>query len=303
MRIIYLLICFGYLTMGTVEAQIPQTFGSTFSIQISAEGQQLVTYGKIEQKKAQIKLLRQQVPNREEDLTSSLLIGGVLLLVLSIVVTAWLRDRARLRRLEVAQALRKQIVRDLHDEVDSTLSSLFLLSGTVDQFIARNKPESVEQAIQKINTDARRILEAMNEIIWTLNPENDSLLRIAIRLQTYAQPLMESTNIRFSLIADPTLDTLPISGEVRRNLYLIGKEAINNLVRYSEATWATMRFEHQKNQLKVVIEDNGKGFNPARFTQRTGQLSVQERAQAIGAILAVKSRPGQGTLLQLTVYP
>ncbi|RYF52571.1 MAG: hypothetical protein EOO39_42090, partial [Cytophagaceae bacterium] len=83
MRIIYLLICFGYLTMGTVEAQIPQTFGSTFSIQISAEGQQLVTYGKIEQKKALIKLLRQQVPNREEDLTSILLIGGVLLLVLS----------------------------------------------------------------------------------------------------------------------------------------------------------------------------------------------------------------------------
>ncbi|GAB3780207.1 hypothetical protein GCM10028818_31960 [Spirosoma horti] len=280
---------------------------SITSIRTSAEVQRLVAHYKTEQKEAQIKLLRQQAQIREEELinkrlqTNGLLIGGVLILLLGAAVSAWLLNRARLRRLEEAQALRKQIAHDLHDEVGSTLSSISLLSGMVNGLIAQNRPESVGRAIQKINTDARQILEAMDEIIWTINPGNDSLHRIAIRLQEYAQPLMESKNIRFSLVADPALDVLPISMEVRRNLYLIGKEAINNLIKYSEATRATMRFEHQKDRLSVVIEDNGRGFDTAQPSSRTGQQSMQERARAMGGILAVQSTPGQGTRLQLVV--
>ena len=286
-----------------------QHIDSMTSVRTSAEVQRLVAHYKTEQKEAQIKLLRQQAQIQDEELTNKrlqtngLLIGGLLLLLLGAAVSAWLLNRARIRRLEEAQALRKQIAHDLHDEVGSTLSSISLLSGMVNGLIAQNRPESVGRAIQKINTDARQILEAMDEIIWTINPGNDSLHRIAIRLQEYAQPLMESKNIRFSLVADPALDVLPISMEVRRNLYLIGKEAINNLVKYSEATSATMRFDHQKDQLKVVIEDNGQGFDTAQPSSRTWQQSMQERARAMGGILAVKSTPGQGTLLQLVVYP
>lgn len=285
-----------------------QHIDSMTAVRTSAEVHRLVAHYKTEQKEAQIKLLRQQAQIQDEELTNKrlqtngLLIGGILLLLLGAAVSAWLLNRARIRRLEEAQALRKQIAHDLHDEVGSTLSSISLLSGLVNGLIAQNRPESVERAIQKINTDARQILEAMDEIIWTINPGNDSLHRIAIRLQEYAQPLMESKNIRFSLVADPALDGLPISMEVRRNLYLIGKEAINNLIKYSEATHAIMRFEHQKDQLKVVIEDNGQGFDTAQPSSRTGQQSMQERARAMGAILAVKSTPGQGTLLQLVVY-
>ncbi|GAB3802018.1 hypothetical protein GCM10028819_30470 [Spirosoma humi] len=282
-----------------------QHIDSMTSVRTSAEVQRLVAKYQAEKKEAQIKLLRQQAQIQNEELTNKrlqtngLLIGGVLLLLLGAAVSAWLLNRARIRRLEEAQALRKQIAHDLHDEVGSTLSSISLLSGMVKGLIEQNRPESVERAIQKINTDARQILDAMDEIIWTLNPGNDSLHRIAIRLQEYAQPLMESKDIRFSLVADPALDVLPISMEVRRNLYLIGKEAINNLVKYSQASQATMRFEHQKEQLRVVIEDNGRGFDTAQPSQRTGQSSMQQRAKAMGGSLEVRSAPEQGTSLIL----
>lgn len=254
----------------------------------------------IGQQESQIKLQAQTVRQQHFE-RNALLIGGVLLFVLASAVSAWLLNRARLRRLEEAQALRKQIAHDLHDEVGSTLSSISLLSGMVNTLIAQNRPESVTRAIQKINTDARQILESVDEIIWTINPGNDSLHRIALRLQEYAQPLMESKNIRFSLLADADADNVPISMDVRRNLYLIGKEAINNLIKYSEATQATLRFEYQKDQVKVMIEDNGRGFDPAQPSSRTGQASMQQRAKAMGGMLDVRSAPGNGTKLELVL--
>ena len=87
-----------------------------------------------------------------------------------------------------------------------------------------------------------------DEIIWTINPGNDSLRQIMLRLQDYTQPLMISKNIRFLFVADPALDELPIAMELHRNLYLIGKEAVNNLVNQSKTTETTVRLEQQGNQ-------------------------------------------------------
>ncbi|KAA9354051.1 tetratricopeptide repeat-containing sensor histidine kinase [Larkinella humicola] len=289
------------------QVQLAALKDSSVTLATNRQVEELITQYKTEKKEQQIKLLNQQARIRDDELankrlqTTALLMGAVMLLLLGAAVTAWLLNRARLRRLEEAQQLRKQIAHDLHDEVGSTLSSISLLSGMVNGIIAQNRPESVERAVQKINTDARQILEAMDEIIWTINPSNDTLHRIALRLQEYAQPLMESKNIQFSLVADPVLDSLPISMEVRRNLYLIGKEAINNLVKHSEATIATMRFEHQKDQLNVVIEDNGRGFDTSQLSERTGQTSMQQRAKAMAATLNVQSGTGFGTTLQVSV--
>ncbi|WP_170305422.1 tetratricopeptide repeat-containing sensor histidine kinase [Spirosoma terrae] len=279
---------------------------SLISIQTNAEVQRLIAQYETEKKEAQIKLLRQQAQLRNEELNreqvqrNALLIGGTMLLLLIAAVSAWLLNRARLQRLEEAQRLRRQIAHDLHDEVGSTLSSISLLSGMVNHLIAQKRPEAVERAIQKINTDARQILESMDEIIWTINPGNDSLQRIAMRLQEYAQPLMESKNISFSFQIDPALVDMPMSMEVRRSLYLIGKEAINNLIKYSEATQAKVWFARKDNQLEVLIEDNGRGFDVALPRERTGQISMKQRAEAIGGSLDVQSAPTQGTRLVLT---
>ncbi len=289
------------------QSQKNRLIDSATTVRTNSEVQRLVARYETEKKEAQINLLRQEARLRDDQLeqtrfrTNALLAGGILLLLLGVAVSAWLLNRARLRRLEEALKLRQQIARDLHDEVGSTLSSISLLSGHTDTLLSQNRPESAQKMVQKIYADARQILESIDEIIWTINPGNDSLHRIALRLQEYAQPLMESRNILFSLVSDPALDDLPVSMGVRRNLYLIGKEAINNLVKYSQATHATVRFERGKDQIAVVIEDNGRGFDPAQLSTRNGQASMQQRAEAIGGALTVQSAVGDGTRLKLVV--
>jgi len=282
-----------------------QLIDSAATVRTNADIQQLVTRYETEKKEQQIRLLRQEAQLREQALTQSrwqrnaLLIGGLLLLLLGGAVAAYLLNRARLRRLEEAQRLRQQIAQDLHDEVGSTLSSISLLSGMTSSLLEQNRPETAQKMVQKIYTDARQILEAIDEIIWTINPGNDSLQRIVFRLQEYARPLMESRNIAFTFGFDPSLENLPVSMEVRRNLYLIAKEAINNLIKYSEATQAVVRFDHRGEQLTVIIEDNGRGFDPSEPTTRNGQQSMRKRAEALEGSLTVESAPNQGTKLEV----
>ncbi|MVM30700.1 tetratricopeptide repeat protein [Spirosoma sp. HMF4905] len=282
-----------------------QRMDSTTTVRTSAEVQRMVAKYETEKKEAQIKLLQQQAKLNQQEServrfrTNVLIAGSVLLLLLGASVSAWLLNRSKFQRLEEAQRLRKQIAHDLHDEVGSTLSSISMLSGHTDRLLSQNRPETAQKMVQKIYTDARQILESIDEIIWTINPGNDSLQRIAMRLQEYAQPLMESKDIRFLFVTDPTLEAAPISMEVRRSLYLIGKEAINNLIKYSEATEATVRFERKDSKLQVVIEDNGRGFDMAQPSERTGQTSMKQRAEAMGGSLEVQSSPGMGTRLQL----
>ncbi|GAB3926858.1 tetratricopeptide repeat protein [Larkinella terrae] len=280
---------------------------SVKTVRTDAEVQRLVAGYETGKKEAQIKILRQQAQLQKEELRqqrfqrNTFLIGGILLLLLGGAVTAWLLNRARLRRLEDSLKLRKQIAHDLHDEVGSTLSSISLLSGHTNELLRQNRPETAQKMVKKIYTDARQILESIDEIIWTINPGNDSLPRIAMRLQEYAQPLMDSKNIRFSFVTNPSLDLAPISMEVRRGLYLIGKEAVNNLVKYSNATQATIRFDYDKGQIVVLIEDNGRGFSPDQNTGRTGQQSMQQRARELGGELTVQSAPDDGTRIRLVV--
>ncbi|WP_020601211.1 tetratricopeptide repeat-containing sensor histidine kinase [Spirosoma panaciterrae] len=283
-----------------------QRMDSATAIRTSAEVQRMVAKYETEKKEARIQLLQQQAKFNQQETertrfrTNALLTGAALFLLLGGAVSAWLLNRAKLRRLEEAQQLRKQIAHDLHDEVGSTLSSISMLSGHTDTLLRQNQPESAQKMVQKIYTDARQILESIDEIIWTINPGNDSLQRIALRLQEYAQPLMESKNIKFDFQIDALLEDIPISMEVRRSLYLIGKEAINNLVKYSQATQATVRFEKNDNQLRVLIEDNGQGFDTVQQSGRTGQASMKQRAQAMGGLLEIRSIPKEGTRLILT---
>ncbi len=275
---------------------------SLLSSKATQKTRDLLTKAETEKRDAQIKLLNEQ-KKRAQFQRNTWIAGTLLLLVLAAAISAWLLNRAKVRRLREAQTLRQQIAHDLHDEVGSTLSSISMLSGHTDTLLSQNKPEQAQQMVQKIYTDARQILESIDEIIWTINPGNDSLKRIALRLQEYAQPLMESKGIVLHFSAETSLDDYSVSMEVRRNLYLIGKEAINNLIKYSQATQATLRFELQKDQLRVLIEDNGRGFDAAQASFRTGQRSMKQRALAMGGTLAVHSMPGHGTRLQLIMNP
>ena len=259
----------------------------------------------IEKRESQIKLLNQQRQNAQFQ-RNAYLVGAMLVLGLGILLATWLLNRARLRRLQEAQNLRQQIAHDLHDEMGSTLSSILLLSSMSNDLLnqpgpATETPELLQRMVAKIVTDTQQMQVTIDELIWMVKPGNDSLAQIAARIRAYAEPLLVSKGIPFEFVFDPALEGHPVSLEIRRNLYLLGKEAINNLVKYAQATQVTLRFDYQHGQLTVLIDDNGRGFDSAASTARTGLQSMHQRAKAMGGSLAIRSAPDQGTHLQLTV--
>jgi two-component system, NarL family, sensor histidine kinase UhpB len=128
---------------------------------------------------------------------------------------------------------------------------------------------------------------------------NDSLQGILLRLRAYAQPLAESKNITFDFKADEVIEKLILPMEIRRNLYLIAKEAINNLIKYSEASRANVHFSQDKKSIFILISENGKGFDPMAVTARNGLKNMQIRAKEIRGNISIESEIGKGSEITL----
>ena len=283
---------------------------SLFSIESARHAHELVTRYETETKEQQLKLLAEK--HRRASLQrNALLAVGTLFLLLVVCLAAWLLNRARLSRLEEAQQLRQQLAHDLHDEMGSTLSSISLLSSMSNDLLhqagpAGETPELVQRMVAKIGTDTRQMQQTIDELIWMVKPGTDSLGQIAARIRAYAEPLLEGKGIPFQFVFELSLERQPVSLAIRRNLYLLGKEAITNILKHAQATQVTLRFGYGHDNryggtVTVLIEDNGRGFDPADPTARTGLRSMQQRATAMGGSLAIRSAPGQGTSLRLTV--
>jgi signal transduction histidine kinase len=141
----------------------------------------------------------------------------------------------------------------------------------------------------------------MDDIIWAVNPANDKFQNLGLRIREYAIPLFESKNIKFQIHFSEQLSMLPLPMDIRRNVYLIAKEAVNNLVKYSECEEAEIEFNEQNNLLLMTICDNGKGFDPIAPSSRNGLRNMRRRADQIKSILEITSEPGKGASIRLRV--
>jgi signal transduction histidine kinase len=141
----------------------------------------------------------------------------------------------------------------------------------------------------------------MADIVWTINPENDQFEKIILRMRSFAYELLGAKKIDFEFNADEEVAKMKLSMEVRKNLYLIFKEATNNLVKYSGANKATFNIKTEKDNLTMLISDNGRGFNQQQTTEGNGLKNMKKRAGEIGGQLVIESWPGKGTEIQLRV--
>jgi two-component system, NarL family, sensor histidine kinase UhpB len=206
-------------------------------------------------------------------------------------------NQAKLKRLKESQKLRVKIAADLHDEVGSTLSSIMIISD-----MAQNVKGNNQKMFSKINADSKSVIESVDDIIWSINPINDSLKGICIRLKTYAMPLAESKNIALEFNIAAGFEKVQVPMVIGRNLYLIVKEAINNLVKYAEAEKAKVEISMDQNTILATIQDNGKGFDTENQNNRNGIKNMQARAIEAGGKLKISSELQKGTLIQLKIH-
>jgi len=235
--------------------------------------------------------LRQQVliTSKQRTANNYLIAALGLTLVLSFFVYMNYRTKQQLK----IQALRNKIASDLHDDIGSTLSSISIFSQ-----IARDRSEDVAPMVEKIGEYSRSMLDAMADIVWTINPENDQFEKIILRMRNFAYELLGARQIEFDFRADD-VSGLKIPMEARKNLYLIFKEATNNMVKYSGAKEARFAIHREKDLLTMMIRDNGKGFDTSAVAAGNGLKNMKKRAMEIGALLLIDSIPGSGTTIKM----
>lgn len=195
--------------------------------------------------------------------------------------------------LEGQQLERLRIAEDLHDDFGSGLSKISLLSEVA------KKKTPVSGELDKISAAAKELLLKMGEIVWALNYHNDTLPSLAAYIRRYAGGYFEDSGIR-CFFDIPELPPMHLSGEQRRNVFLVVKETLHNTLKHAEAGKVDINFVLDHNTLEIQIQDNGKGFDASALEKAgNGLLNMERRMDAAGGSYEVSSTPGAGTVTRI----
>ena len=202
----------------------------------------------------------------------------------------------RLRQILEVQTIRNKISGDLHDDIGSTLNSISIFSE-----VAKQKSKEHIHELDMIGESSRKVMDAMSDIVWTINPENDSFEKIIFRMRSLTHQLMKAKKIEYTFDADESLNMQKLPMQVRKNFYLIFKEALNNLVKYSNTERASILLTQKENGIELLIRDNGIGFDSSNPPRGNGLNNMKRRANEIGAQLEILSKNGKGTSVELNL--
>lgn len=219
------------------------------------------------------------------------------LLFLGIVALIY---RMHFIRILAVVKLRSSLARDLHDDMGSTLSTINILSSMAKAKLGVDPAKSSE-FISKISENSQRMMESMDDIVWSIKPENDSMERLTARMREFANQVLESKDIMFSMDIDERILAMKLSMDARRDLFLIFKEGINNAAKYSNASRVFISFGLDHSLFTMRICDYGKGFDFKNLDDGNGLDNMKKRALNINGDLEIKSEVGKGTELILKV--
>lgn len=214
------------------------------------------------------------------------------------------RAERQIRRLEQESAVaaeRARIARDIHDEVGASLTKI----GKLTELMDRTKQTDAHQTefTHNIAETARDTIRAMDEIVWAINPKNDTLKELADYLVHYMEDFLHPTAIAGELDVPLSLPPIPVTAEVRHNLFMVVKEALNNAVKHAAPRRIRLGLEILPDQqLSIVVSDDGCGFQPAQTAAAgNGLENMQRRMREIGGELKFQSAPAHGTTVMLLI--
>ncbi|MGE5106381.1 MAG: two-component regulator propeller domain-containing protein [Sphingobacteriales bacterium] len=206
----------------------------------------------------------------------------------------------RVTRLLAVEKLRNRVARDLHDDMGSTLSTINILSSMAKAKIATDTVKTSEY-INKISDNSQRMMEAMDDIVWTIKPANDTMQKIVARMREFATNVLEAKEIDIEFTVDETVQDITLDMEQRRDLFLLFKEAVNNVAKYSQCKNAIIRILVKDKKLLLIVADDGIGFDLKKADSGNGLGNMQKRADALHGRVEIISAPGNGTEVKLTV--
>lgn len=222
--------------------------------------------------------------------------AAALLFTAYIIYLFW---RSKVRKLRAEQQLRTTIASDLHDDIGSTLNSISVYTEIAGHHLNSDAAKA-KILLDKMGMASRSMIDTMSDIVWTINPKNDDFENVLKRVQFFAGELLSGKNILLQFELDDRVKKLKLTMQERKNIYLICKEAINNIYKYSGATVVTVKFAKDNIYLALTIADNGQGFNiNAKSSSGNGLTNIKSRAAEIGGEVTITSEAQKGTQLFL----
>lgn len=206
----------------------------------------------------------------------------------------------RLKQQVRMERMRNQISGDLHDDVGSALGSILILSRTMQEKVEDNGSMGVggQGILKRIGHTAQKTMEAMDDIVWSINPQKDNFEDMLIRMREFANQLVAAGQIELSFTTEVQEDTR-MDMMRRRNFFLIYKEALINAVKHADCRCIRIGLTIKKHLLCCEVQDDGKGFDPQKATARNGLKNMIRRASAIKGRLDICSAMGEGTTIRV----
>ena len=235
-------------------------------------------------------------------LVGIVLLGWVAAIVHYVSTQKLQRQVATLRQQQALETERARIARDIHDQVGASLTQLALLGEMVEA--DKEDPLEAESHARQISQTARETTRALDEIVWTVNPSNDTLDGLVNYICKHAQDYLAVAGVRYRLDVPSELPKTVISPETRHNVFLAAKEAVTNIVKHSGATEGAIRLALNPECFTLEIQDNGRG--PAGLTSkaaesRNGLRNMRKRMEDVGGRFSIGPAPQGGTVVGLTV--
>jgi signal transduction histidine kinase/streptogramin lyase len=232
---------------------------------------------------------------------STLALVGLIAAIVHYLSTQKLqRQLVVMRQQEALERERARIARDIHDQVGASLTQVALLGELVET--DKDLPQEVEEHAKQISQTARETTRALDEIVWTVNPANDTLEGLVNYICKHAQDFLAVAGLSYRLEIPEALPPVVITPEVRHNVFLASKEAITNIVRHAKAKSAWLRVRVSSDEFIVEIEDDGRGIaDPDAPSVRNGLRNMRKRMEDIGGRFEIGRGAENGARVRLTV--
>jgi signal transduction histidine kinase len=207
-----------------------------------------------------------------------------------------------LERQHAVEKERTRIAKDIHDDLGSRLTRMMLLGQRTQEDIAN--PEKLATYAEKIIESAVKTMQTMDEIVWAVDPKKDTLDGLIGYINQYAREFLEETQIKCRLEMPTKVSSLVIPAEVRHELFLVLKEALNNAVKHARTSEVHLSLIEVSGVITIIVEDNGCGFDCTKTSggeNRNGLDNMRNRIEKLGGDFSLSTAPGQGTKLKFTV--
>jgi signal transduction histidine kinase/ligand-binding sensor domain-containing protein len=235
----------------------------------------------------------------------ALLLGALLALVVYIIASRRYRKKLEaLQRQQEIEEVRRRLSRDIHDDIGSDLTKISILTEKIKN---RSLADDIEfvGVLDKLSSHTRSVINHLGEIVWTVNPQHDNLSSMLAYFRNFINTFFEHGSICYNIDFDIPAEEVTVNPELRRNLYLVLKECLNNIMKHAFATEVHICFHCSGKAFQMMIKDNGEGIKqPAGMSFGNGMQNIRQRSMDSNCVISIDSEAEKGTIITVsgTIY-